>query len=189
MRRTILFATLLGTALAGGPARADDVADAIGTAQRAWQGGQVREARTALQEALQLLAQRAAADLAEALPDPLPGWTAQEARSNAAGAGGLLGGATASRSYRNAERRSVRIQVMTDNPMVTPLAALMANPMLAGAMGSLVRVGEHRAIQSSDGDVQMLVDNRILVTVQGNADAEAKLAYARAIDIDRLTGR
>ena len=42
-----------------------------------------------------------------------------------------------------------------DNPMVAQLAAILANPMLAGAMGRLVRVGEQRAIQSNDGDIQI----------------------------------
>jgi hypothetical protein len=189
MRRSILLATTLVTLCAAAPARADDIANAITQAQRAYQGGQIQAAQTALQEALQLLAQRAAAGLADALPDALPGWTAEEATSNAAGAAGLFGGSTASRSYRNAQGQTVEIQVMSDNPMIAQLGVIMANPMLAGAMGRLVRIGEHRAIQGSDGNVQMLVDNRILVQVQGDAPAEAKLAYARAINVARLAGR
>ncbi len=189
MRRSILLATTLAALCAGAPARADDIATAITEAQRAYQGGQIQAAQTALQEALQLLAQRAAAGLAGALPDALPGWTAEEATSNATGAAGLFGGSTASRNYRNAQGQTVEIQVMSDNPMIAQLGAIMANPMLAGSMGRLVRIGEQRAIQSSDGNVQMLVDNRILVQVQGDAPAEAKLAFARAINMARLAGR
>ena len=189
MRRSILLAATLVTAMAAGPARADEVSDAIASAQRAYQGGQVQEAQTALQEALQLLAQRAAAGLAAALPNALPGWTAEEATSNATGMAGLFGGSAASRTYRNAQDQSVEIQVMSDNPMIAQLAAVMGNPMLAGAMGRLVRVGDQRAIQSNDGNIQMLVDNRILVQVQGDAPAEAKMAYARAINVARLSGR
>lgn len=189
MRQTCLIAALVAAALAGTPARADDVADAISEAQRAYQGGRVREAQTALQEALQLLQQRAAAGLAGALPEALPGWTAEEATSNAVGVAGLFGGSTASRTYRNAQGQSVEIQVMSDNPMISQLAAILSNPMLAGAMGRLVRVGDQRAIQLNDGNIQMLVDNRILVQVQGDAPAEAKLAYARAINLGRLSGR
>lgn len=189
MRRTILLSTALVALIAAAPARADDIANAITEAQRAYQGGQIQAAQTALQEALQLLSQRAAAGLAAALPDALPGWTAEEASSNAAGAAGLFGGATASRSYRNAQGQSIEIQVMSDNPMIAQLGPILANPMLAGAMGRLVRIGEQRAIQGNDGNVQMLVDNRILVQVQGDAAAEAKLAYARAINVARLAGR
>ncbi|WP_198371714.1 hypothetical protein [Roseomonas rosulenta] len=189
MRRSILFSTAIAALLAAAPARADDVLNAITEAQRAYQGGQFQAAQTALQEALQLLSQRAAAGLAAALPDALPGWTAEEATSNAAGVAGLLGGSTASRSYRNAQGQTVEIQVMSDNPMIAQLGPILANPMLAGAMGRLVRIGEQRAIQGNDGNVQMLVDNRILVQVQGDAPAEAKLAYARAINLARLAGR
>lgn len=189
MPRSMLLAAALAATLGAGAARADAVTDAIAQAQRAYQAGQVQAARTALQEALQLLQQRAAAGLAAALPGPLPGWTAAEARSDAAGLAGLFGGATASRSYRNAQGQSVEIEVMSDNPMIAQLAAVLANPMLAGAMGRPLRVGEQRAIQGPDGNIQMLVDNRILVQVRGDAPAEAKLAYARAINLARLAGR
>lgn len=189
MRRPILLAVTLAAAAVAVPARADEISDAIGEAQRAYQGGQFQAAQTALQEALQLLQQRAAASLAAALPGALPGWTADEATSSASGAAGLFGGSMASRTYRNAQGQFVEIQVMSDNPMIAQLAAIMANPMLAGAIGRLVRIGEQRAIQSNDGNVQMLVDNRILVQVQGDAPPDAKLAYARAINFARLSGR
>lgn len=189
MHRSMLVAAALAASLSAATARADEVSDAITEAQRAYQGGQLQAAQTALQEALQLLQQRAAAGLAAALPNALPGWTAEEASSGTAGMAGLFGGTTASRTYRNAQGQSVEIQVMSDNPMIAQLAVVLSNPMLAGAMGRLVRVGEQRAIQANDGNIQMLVDNRILVQVQGDAPAEAKLAFARAINLARLAGR
>ncbi len=189
MRRSLMLATAAFSLLAAMPARADDVSDAIAEAQRAYQGREFTAARTALQEALQLLAQRAAAELADALPAPLAGWTAEDPTSNAAAGAAMFGGATASRTYRNAEDQTVEIQVMSDNPMIAQLGVVLSNPMLAGAMGRLVRIGEQRAIQGNDGNVQMLVDNRILVQVQGDAPPEAKLAYARAIDLGRLARR
>lgn len=189
MRRSIVFASAVLASLAAAPAQADEVSDAIAEAQRAYEGGRTQAAQTALQEALQLLAQRAAAGLASALPDALPGWTADEANSATTGVAGLLGGASASRRYTNPQGQSVEIQVMSDNPVIGQLAVVLANPVLAGAMGRLVRIGDQRAIQGSDGDIQMLVDNRILVQVQGNAPADARLAYARAINIAKLSGR
>ena len=189
MRHTTLAAAAVAMLLQVAPARADEVSDAIGAAQRAYQAGQLRETQAALQEAMQLLAQRAAAGLGAALPDALPGWTAEDVQSNAGGMAGVFGATTASRRYANAQGQTVEIEVMSDNPMIAQLAVVMANPMLAGAMGRLVRIGEQRAIQSNDGNVQMLVDNRILVQVKGDAAPEAKLAYARAINLARLAGR
>ena len=64
---------------------------------------------------------------------------------------------------------------------------MLDNPAIAGAMGKLVRVGNQRAIQDHDGDVKMVVANKFLVTVQGSADAAAKLAYAQAVNIAKLS--
>jgi hypothetical protein len=44
-------------------------------------------------------------------------------------------------------------------------------------------------VQTTDGDVQMVVGDHVLVMVEGDAPAEAKLAYARAIDPARFAGR
>jgi hypothetical protein len=189
MHRTLLAAAALLPALVIAPAQADEVTDAIAAAQRAYQAGKLQETQTALQEAMQLIAQRAAAQLKAALPEPLPGWQAEEAQSSATGAAGLFSATTASRIYRNSQGQSVEIEIMTDNPMIAQVAAFITNPMLAGAMGRLIRIGDQRAIQGGDGNVQMLIDNRILVQVRGDAPPEAKLAYARAIPVGRLAGR
>jgi hypothetical protein len=50
-----------------------------------------------------------------------------------------------------------------------------------------VRVGSLRAIQTPQGDVQMIVANKFLVAVTGSAPADAKLAYAQAVDVARLS--
>jgi hypothetical protein len=53
-------------------------------------------------------------------------------------------------------------------------------------MGKLVRVGNRRAIQDSDGNVKMVVANKFMISVEGSADAASKVAYAQAIDIAKL---
>ncbi len=176
---------LLSTAIA----RADEISDAMEEARRAYGAGDSVAARTALEEALQLLGQRAAAGLATALPAPLAGWTAEEAESSAQAAHVFGAGTQASRTYRNAQDQTVTVRFATDSPMVAQIAVMLTNPTLAGAMGKLVRVGALRAVQASDGDLQMVVENRILVTVEGDAPADTKLAYARAVDPARLAGK
>jgi hypothetical protein len=187
MRRLLLAAIAL-LPLGLSPARADEVGDAIAEAARAWRAGDGNAARTALEEAMQLLAQRNASGMGAALPAPLPGWTAEAAESNTA-ALGVFGGTQASRTYTNAQGQTVRIQVTADNPIIAQLAMVMTNPAMAGAMGRLIRIGGQRAIQTNSNEIQMLVDNRILVAVEGDAPVEAKLAYARAIDLGRLAGK
>lgn len=187
MRAPVALWLLAALALAP-VAHADGIRDAMREALRAYEAGQLPTARSALEEALQLLAQRSAAALGEALPPPLQGWTAEDPITNAGGSG-LFGVTTASRSYRNAQGQGVEITFTTDNPMIGVLAGVLSNPMLIGTMGRLVRVGDQRAVQTNDGEVQMLVDNRVLVVVRGDAPVEAKLAYARAIDVRRLSPR
>jgi hypothetical protein len=67
MRRHILLTVATLPLLLPSPARADDVADALAEATRSYQAGQVAAARTAIEEALPLLAQRTAAGLGPAL--------------------------------------------------------------------------------------------------------------------------
>lgn len=188
MRRSILTTAALIALSVAAPARADDIAGALAEAQRAYQGGQVQAAQTAVQRALELLQQRGAGDLAAALPAPLAGWTAGEARTTAGGGAGVLGGSMASRSYRNAQRQTVEIEVMSNNPMVGQLAAVLRDPASAQALGQPQQVGTLRAIQARNGDLQMMVGERTLVRVRGTAPAEAKMEYARAIDVARLAG-
>jgi hypothetical protein len=71
--------------------------------------------------------------------------------------------------------------------MVMQFAQLFMNPAIAGAMGKLIRVGDQRAIQTNEGSVNMVVANKFLVTVEGSAEADAKLAYAKAVDIAKLS--
>jgi hypothetical protein len=187
MRRQILLAVATLPLLLPAPAQADEVADALAEATRAYQAGQVATARTAMEEALQLLAQRTAAELSTALPSALPGWQAEKAESQTAALGLLGGGSQASRRYKNATGQYVEIQVTADSPLLAQLGMVMANPAIAGAMGKLIHIGSQRAIQNNNNEIQMMVDNRILVMVNGNASTEDKLAYAQAIDLTKLS--
>jgi len=98
-----------------------------------------------------------------------------------------FGASVASRKYSNAKGDHVEVQITGDSAMVMQFAALFQNPQIAGAMGKLVRVGNQRAIQNNDGDVNMVIANKFLVTVQGSADAAAKLAFAQAVDVAKLS--
>jgi hypothetical protein len=187
MRRPMLLALATVPLLLAAQGRADEVSDALGEATRAYQSGQIAAARTAMEEALQLLAQRTAAGLGSALPNPLSGWQAEKAETQTAALSFLGGGSQASRRYRNGAGQDVEIQVTADSPVLSQLAMVMANPAIAGAMGKLIRVGSQRAIQTNNNEIQMLVNNRILVVISGSASTEDKLTYAQAIDLTKLS--
>lgn len=50
-----------------------------------------------------------------------------------------------------------------------------------------VGVAMFGASQTSDGTINMVVNNKYLVTIEGSADAASKLAYAGAVDIAKLS--
>ena len=54
-------------------------------------------------------------------------------------------------------------------------------------MGKLISIGDQRALQTSEGSINMVVADKFLVTVEGSADIDAKLTYAKAVDIARLS--
>ncbi|MBU8543398.1 MULTISPECIES: hypothetical protein [Roseomonadaceae] len=185
MRRMILAATAAAWLLAPAALRADEIGDAITEAGRAYAAGDLAAARTALGEASQLLQQRAADGLVLALPAAPAGWTAEDAESQAAAT--IFGGMTqASRSYRNGSDQTVRVEIAADNPMIAQVAMILGNPAMAGAMGRLVRIGPHRGVQGQDGNITMLLKNRYLVQIGGDAPLEAKMAFARAVDATKL---
>lgn len=186
MRITLTSATLavalcIGTA----PADADDVTDAIEEAAAAYAEGDLAYAQESLQFASQLIGQMKTGTLAGLLPEPLAGWDAQDAETETMGAALFGGGSTASRVYtRNGSEVSIRYTA--DSPLVAQMAALFSNPAMMGAGGKLLRLGRQKAVIDDDGGVQFVVDNTIMVQIDGNATPEDKIAYAKIIDIKAL---
>jgi len=169
------------------PAAADDILDAIDAARKAYQAGDMANAKQSVDTASQLIAQKNAEAFSALLPAPLSGWKAEKAEATAVGAALFGGASAASRRYSNAKGDNVEVSITGDSAMIMQFGPMLNNPAMAGAMGKLVRVGDQRAIQTNDGDVMMLVANKFLVHVQGSADAAAKLAYAQAVDIAKLS--
>ena len=184
-----LLRIILGAAFlaAAAPAfAADDIMDAIDQARKAYQANDLAGAKQSLDMASQLIGQKNAEGFAALLPAALPGWKAEKVQTAAIGAA-MFGASTASRSYSNAKGDNVEVQITGDSAMIMQFAAILANPQIAGAMGKLMRVGNQRAVQNAEGDIHMVVANKILVMVQGSADAASKLAYAQAVDTGKLS--
>ncbi len=186
MLRTIC--AILLAVLALGPAlAADDILDAMDQARKAYQSGDMANAKQHLDLASQLIGQKNAEAFIKLLPEALPGWNADKPQAQAIGAVMFDGASSASRSYSNAKGDRVDISITGNSAMLMQFATLLNNPSLAGAMGKLVKVGGLRAIQNHEGDVIVVVGSKFVVNVQGSADAETKLAYANAVDVATLS--
>lgn len=165
---------------------ADDILDAMDQARKAYQAGDMAAAKQQLDMASQLVGQKNAEGFAALLPAALPGWTAEKAETASVGVA-MFGASSASRRYKGPDERDVQVRITGNSAMVMQFAQLFMNPAIAGAMGKLIRVGDQRAIQTNEGTVNMIVANKFLVTVEGSASAELKLAYAQAVNIAKLS--
>ncbi|HTT47685.1 MAG TPA: hypothetical protein VMG39_06730 [Pseudolabrys sp.] len=164
----------------------DDILDAIDQARKSYQDGNLTAAKQSLDLASQLVGQKNAETFAALLPPALPGWTAGKVETATVGVA-MFGASSASRRYRGPGGHDVEVRITGDSAMVMQFAQLFLNPVIAGAMGKLIKVGDQRAIQTSEGTINMVVNNKYLVTIEGSADAAAKLAYAQAVDIAKLS--
>jgi hypothetical protein len=183
--RALIFAVLLAFTAAPLYA-ADEILDAIDQGRKAYQSGNMGEAKQSLDLASQLIGQKNAEAFVAILPAPLSGWTAEAAETSAVGAS-AFGASSATRRYTNDKGQDVEVQVTGDSMVIASMASFLANPQIAGAMGKLVQVGGLRALVNASGDVNMVVANKFLVAVQGSAPADAKMAYARAVDVAKLS--
>jgi hypothetical protein len=180
--RVIAAAALIASAA---PAFADEIGDAIDQARKSYQSGDLSNAKQSLDLASQLVAQKNAERFAALMPAALSGWKAEEAQTSAGGGYGLVG-SSASRTYTNAKDEQVNLKISGDSALISQYAAIFANPMIAGMAGKVVVIGKERAIQDKNGDLNMIVLNKYLITVDGSAPAAAKLSYAQAVDLAKL---
>ena len=182
----LLFATTASIALA------DDVTDSVNEALQLYKDGKFSEAVNSLNYASQLIQQKKGASLEAVLPAALAGWTAEEATSQAAGASMFGGGVTAERRYTK-DSSSVKVQIVTDSPVLQAVMMMMSNPMFATSDGGKMEtIGGQKAIVKMDaanksGQIQIVVASRFLVTLEGEEVTKDDMsAYAKAIDYTKL---
>jgi hypothetical protein len=187
-----LLLVLFCSMVFSGIAFADDVTDAINEALQNYNDGKFSDAMTSLNYASQLIGQKKGGDLQSFLPQPLGGWEAEEASSQSVGTAMLGGGVSAERQY-NKGSSSVRIQIVTDSPMIQSMMMMFGNPMMAGADGGkMEKISGEKAIvkynaAEKTGTITLVIANRFLVTLDGNdAALEDLKAYAGKIDYKKL---
>jgi len=190
-KTTVLACVLL--AVAGAASAGDEVLESIKEGTEFYNNGEYADAVTSLNYAVQLIQQKKGDVLKDLLPGPLEGWTAEDAESQSAGAAMFGGGVTAERNYTRGDSR-ITIRMITDSPMMQGVMMMFSNPMFATSDGGkLERIGKQKAIvkyeeDNKSGDLQMVVNNRFLVMVEGDAvTRDELLAYAAAIDTKKLS--
>lgn len=165
-------------------AQADEITDTLQAAIDAYNEGDVTYALEELDFARQKLMALRAEAFQQFLPEAPDGWTREVESEMQAGLAMMGGGMGASAEYRAPDgSQYYSITMMADNAMVASMGAMVAN---AAAMGMKVeRVGRQR-VALNDGQAMAMVNNRILITIEGGDEALLMEAMER-IDFDALS--
>lgn len=170
----------------------DEVLTIIEQAVSQYKNNDLAGATSNLEYASQLIRQKKSEAMKSLLPEPLAGWEAEPATAQALGAAVFGGGITVSRSYSK-KPAVITIDIVSDSPLLQSLVMMINNPMIAGASGGkLENVNGQRAIVQYDeaarkGEVNIVVENRFMVTLKGkNAERSQLISYAAAVDYASL---
>lgn len=180
-----LTSAALALILAASPLAADEFTDVVEGALEAYRDGDITIAREDLDYAIQLLGEMKAESLATFLPEAQAGWTREDADSEGSGfAMAMLGGGTtAAATYRNGAEE-LTITLVANSPMVGTIGAMVSGMASMGG-GRPIRI-QRTQFGNNDGEMQGVVDGKVLITVSGNAPVEAKTAHLEAMDFGAL---
>ena len=176
-------------------AESDPVIETVKEAMDYYKEGDYAGAAASLDYASQMIRQKRGEGLSALLPEPLKGWSAEDASSQASGAAMFGGGTSAEREYMR-DSASVTVRIMTDSPMLQGVAMMINNPMFAGADGGkLERINKQKALVKYDegdrsGSINLMVAGTILITLEGDeVDLDDLRAYAEAIDYGAIAAQ
>ena len=192
MTRYVPLAAALSLTLLVSPARADEVTDQLDAARKAYDTGELRGAIQALSFATARIQEKINDQLLKLLPEPLPGWQADGAQSEAGGIAAMVAGTIISRTYRREDGAEVELRLMADSPMMAMMAMMMQTPFLMQAskeMRVYTNRGHQGMIQHEDGsdvwEISLMVGNRVVVQAKGSQVPDQKPAedYLNALDL------
>lgn len=184
MRLTRLTLLALGTLCL--TTHADEVEDKINAALKLYQEGKLAEASTELQNAQNSLTEKRGSGLSSVLPDMIQEWKA--GKLEAASLAALGGGSSVERVYKKGEKKAT-VSIASDSPLLSQVAGFLSNPALGGLLGLKTKsIGDLTAvIHAKEGLLQMVVNNRFLVQIQGKKVTEEELTtLASGVKVDQL---
>lgn len=182
----------VGLALAGSVAAADDVPARLDAARTAYQKGDLPRAARELDGVLRQLHERLGRALAEALPQPLPGWQGEPAEIQ--GLGMVGGGLSVTRAYERSDS-TLNASLILDSPAVEAAAALLANPAATAAQPNMkrIKVGADDALMRYDGstksgEITLVLGSRVLLEIQGDnlANSDVLVEAAKGWNLAKI---
>lgn len=180
-----ICAVALSLALSA-PAAADEVEDALTMALEAYQVGDVTLAIEELDFAKTLLTQMKGQALQNYLPEAPSGWERRVSENSGGGAAGFMGGGMVAEALYTRDTKRVNVQIMANGQMVTTMATMFGNSTMMSSMGKVKRHGRQKYVVTHDGEIQALIDGRILVQIDGSAPVADKEALFFEMDFAGL---
>lgn len=187
--KTIIKMSMVALMMSGS-VLADEVTDILGETTESYKKGDYAQVKEDLMYVLELLKQKKGDSLKTLLPEPLDGWTSENAKSESAGSAMLGGGTTISRIYKK-DKSKITISIVTDSPLMQSIGMMISNPMFSSG-GELKRIKREKAMikyneTNKSGEVTLAVDKRYMITVKGRSVSKEELIdYAKAIDFKKL---
>lgn len=138
-----------------------------------------------LRELLKLMEAQNTAKIGALLPDMIDAWKGENLRIDDAAGGG---GSTISRNYASGENR-ILVRVVKDSPTVTELLPLFANEeLIRMTQRKMHKISGQTAVMEGENKLQIVVDGRILVELEGDAATgeTGLVAFANKLDLAAL---
>lgn len=143
----ILFVMLLPISLSG-----QEVGTQLNDAHRAYNSGNLHEARAALRQAIYEIDISIGKEILKLLPESIEQMHFNTAEDNVASAG--IAGIIVNRSYANEDRsQHASLDIISDSPMLAGISSLLALPMFGGDPNQKrIRIGSRRALLEKSED-------------------------------------
>jgi hypothetical protein len=139
-----------------------------------------------LRELLKLMEGKAAQKVGLLLPDAVDAWKGESLVVDEAGS--VVGGFSLSRSYTSGERK-IAVKLVKDSPFIRELLPLFANEELIRMTNRKThQIAGHTGIMEGENKLQIVVDERIYVELEGDkGTGETDLvAFASKLDLAAL---
>lgn len=182
----LALALMMGFSLA--PVRADDAKDQLQEALKAYDKGDYATALTALDAATALIRQKRSEQWQSLLPDPLPGWQAEDAQSTTVSPAVFGGGTSVTRSYfRDTDK--VDISLVLDSPLMQGIGSLMSNPFFTNSDTKVLVINGRKMLYTkTDNSYQAMIGSKTMIIVKGSlmVPEDTLKAYLMAIKFSEL---
>jgi hypothetical protein len=176
-------------------AAADPVLDQIDVARRAYEAGDANVAVESLNVAIAQIRQQQTEQQLKLFPEPLAGWSADEASAQASGLAAAFTGKMLNRTYTNDETGAeVEMTISANSPFLGFVSGIMQMPLLmqgGDGLGAYVHKGYRGLLEPQDdgaAKLSLIIGNSVLLQLEGSrgADAQALEAYLEATDLEAL---